>query len=162
MIDLLASASKDTVSESYLITRAPEINSIQQIDPLNNFETATTNAKHLNIQEEQKKDPVVRKVMEWIENGCTDDLTYASFELKKYHKHLMRVHIQKGILVRQFFDDIGKTPHSQVCVPKHLRKEIIYRIHNSPPNSPTGGHLGTVRTAKKFRKRFYFRDFQSF
>ena len=84
--DLLASASKDTISVGYLIKRAPEINSIQQNDPLNYSETSTTNAKPLNIPEEQKKDPVIRKVMEWIENGCTDDQTYASFELKKYHK----------------------------------------------------------------------------
>ena len=158
LTDLLASASKDTISEGYLIKRAPEINSIQQNDPLNYFETSTTNAKPLNIPEEQKKDPVIKKVMEWIENGCTDDLTYASFELKKYHKHLMRLHIQKGILVRQFFDDIGKISHSQVCVPKHLRKEVIYSIHNSP----TGGHLGIVRTAKEFRKRFYFPGFSEY
>ena len=152
MNDLFESASKDTISEGYLIKRAPEINSIQQIDPLNCFETSTTNAKPLNIQEEQKKDPVIRKVMDWIENGCSDDLTYASFELKMYHKHLMRLQIHKGILVRQFFDVIGKVSHSQVCVPKHLRKEVIYRIHNSP----SAGHLGVVKTAKEFRKRFYF------
>ena len=158
LTDLLASASKDTISECYLINRAPEINSIQQNDPLNYFETSTTNAKPLKIPEEQKKDPVLRKVMEWIENGCTDDLTYASFELKKYHKHLMRLHIQKVILVRQFFDNIGKISHSQVCVPKHLRKKVIYRIHNSP----TGGHLGIVRTAKEFRKRFYFPGFSEY
>ena len=96
--------------------------------------------------------------MEWIENGCTGDLTYASFELKKYHKHLMRLHIQKGILVRQFFDDTGKISHSQVCVPKHSRKEVIYRIHNSS----TGGHLGIVRTAEEFRKRFYFPGFSEY
>ena len=153
--DLLASASRDTISEGCLIKRAREINPIQQNDPLNYFQTSTTNAKPLNIPEEQKKDPVIRKVMEWIQIGCTDDLTYASFELKKYHKHLMRLHIQKGILVRQFFYDIGKISHSQVCVPKHLRKEIIYRIQNFP----TGGHLGIVRTAKEFRKRFYFPGF---
>ena len=158
MTDLLASASKDTISEGYLIKRAPEINSIEQNDPLNYFETSKINAKPLSIPEEQKKDPVIRKVMEWIEIGCTDDLTYASFELKKYHKHLMRLHMQKGILVRQFFDDIGKTSHSQVCVPKHLRKVVIYRIYNSP----TGGHLGIVRTAKKFRKRFYFPGFSEY
>ena len=96
--------------------------------------------------------------MEWIENGCTDDLTFASFELKNYHKHLMRVHKQKGILVRQFFDDIGKISHSQVCAPKHLRKEVILRIHNSP----TGGHRGIIRIAKKFRKRFYVPGFSEY
>ena len=130
MNDLLASASKDTISEVCTIKRAPEINSIQQNDPLNYFETSTPNSKPVNIQEEQKKDQVIRKLMDWIENGSTDDLTYASFELKKYHKHLMRLQIHKGILMRQFFDDIGKILHSQVCVPKHLR-EVIYRIHNS-------------------------------
>ena len=158
LTDLLASASKDTISEGYLIKRSPEVNSIQQNDPLNYFETSTTNAKPLNIPEEQKKDPVIRKVMEWIQNGCTDDLTYASFELKKYHKHLLRLHIQKGILVRQFFDDIGKISHSHVCVPKRLRKEVIYRIHNSP----TGGLLGIARTTKEFRKRFYFLGFSDY
>ena len=59
----------------------------------------------------------------------------------------MRLHIQKEILIRQFFDDIGKISHSQVCVPKYLGKEVIYRIHISP----TGGHLGIVRKAKEFR-----------
>ena len=68
LTDLLASASKDTISEGYLIQRAPEINSNQQNDPFNYFETSTTNAKPLNIPEEQKKDPVIRKVMEWIRN----------------------------------------------------------------------------------------------
>ena len=89
---------------------------------------------------------MIRKVTDWTENGCTDDLTYASFELKRYHKLLMRLQIHKGILMRQIFDDIGKISHSQVCVPKNLRKEVIYRIHNSP----RGGHLGIVRTVKEF------------
>ena len=31
-----------------------------------------------------------------------------------------------------------------------MRKEVVYRIHNSP----TGGHLGIVCTAKEFRQRF--------
>ena len=37
LIDLLASASKDTISEVCLIKRAPEINLNQQNDPLNYF-----------------------------------------------------------------------------------------------------------------------------
>ena len=60
--------------------------------------------------------------------------------------------------MRQFSDDIGRISHSQVCVPKHLRKEVIYRTHNSS----TGGHLGIVRTAKEFRKRFYFPEFSEY
>ena len=156
--DLLESASQDSISEICVIRRAPEFNSIQQVDPLNYFEVNSTNTKRLDIQAEQRKDPVIQKVIDWIEKGCTDDLTYASFELKKYYKHLDRLQIRKGILFRKFFDDVGKVSNLQVCIPKHLRKEVVYRIHNSP----TGGHIGIVRTAKEFRKRFYFPGFSEF
>ena len=66
--------------------------------------------------------------------------------------------MHKGFLVHQFFNDVGKISQYQKCVPKHLRKEVVYRIHNSP----TGGHLGIVRTAKEFRQRFYFPGFTEF
>ena len=36
--------------------------------------------------------------------------------------------------------------------------EVINRKHNSP----TGGHIGIVQTAKKFRKRLYFPGFSEF
>ena len=60
--------------------------------------------------------------------------------------------------MRQFLDEIGKISHAQICVPKLLRKEVIQKIHNSP----TGGHLGIVRTAKEFRKRFSFPGFSEY
>ena len=82
--------------------------------------------------------------MTWIHTGCNDDLTYASLESRKYYELLTRLQMQKSILIRQFFDDIGQISHYQICVPKHLRKEVVDRIHNSPPR----GHLGTVRIAK--------------
>ena len=53
-------------------------------------------------------------------------------------------------MMRQFFDDVGKVSHYQICIPKHVRKEVLYRIHNSP----TSAHLGIVRTAQEFRRRF--------
>ena len=110
--DLLASVSKDIISEVCLKKRAPEINSIQQNDPLNQFKSSIPNSKPLKIQEKQKKYPVIRKEKDWIENGCTDDLTYASFELIKCHKHLMRLQIHKGILMRHFLTILEKN-HTQ-------------------------------------------------
>ena len=156
--EILKSASNDQKPELYAIKRATEINSIQVKDPMNYFQVSNLNSKALDIETEQNKDPVLRKVMTWIDTGCNDDLTYASLELRKYYKHLTRLQMHKGILVRQFFDDVGKISHYQICVPKHLRKEVVYRIHNSP----TGGHLGIVRTAKEFRQRFYFPGFTEF
>ena len=69
------------------------------------------NSKALDIETEHKKDPVLRKAMTLIETGCNDDLTYASFELRKYYKHLTRLQMQKGVLGRQFFDDVVKISH---------------------------------------------------
>ena len=156
--EVLKSASNDQKPELYAIKRATEINSIQEEDQMNYFQVSNLNSKALDIETEQKKDPVLRKVMTWIDTGCNDDLTYASLELRKYYKHLTRLQVQKDILVRQFSDDVGKISYYQICAPKHLRKEVVYRIHNSP----TGGHLGIVRTAKVFRQRFYFPGFTEF
>ena len=106
----------------------------------------------MDIQTEQKKDPALRKVLSWIQNGSNDDITYASFELKKYHEHLSGLQLQKGSVMRQFFDDVRKVSHYQICIPKHLRKKVLYSIHNSP----TSGHVGIVRTAQEFFRRFHF------
>ena len=108
---------------------------MQEQDPLDKFQVSNLNSKALDIETEQKKDPVLRKVMTWFDTGCNDDLTYASLELRKFYKHLTRLQMQKGILVRQCFDDGGKISRYQICVRKDLRKEAVYRIHNSP----TGG-----------------------
>ena len=111
--ELLATASESRAPELYSIKRAPEINSIQDKCPLNYFEVTNSNAKPLDIETEQKKDPVLQKVFAWIAKGCTDDLTYASLEVIKYCKHFTHLQIQKGILVRQFFDDVGQVSHIQ-------------------------------------------------
>ena len=134
------------------------MNSIEEKDLMKYFQVSNLNSKALDLETEQKKDPVLQKVMTWIDTGCNEDLTYAPLELRKYYKHLTRLKMQKGILVRQFFTDVGKISHYQICVPKHLRKEVVHRIHNSP----TGGHLRIVRTAKEFRQRFYFPGFTEF
>ena len=112
----------------------------------------------MDVQTEQEKDPALRKAISWIQKGCNDDITYASFELKKDHKHLTRLQVQKSIVMRQFLDDLGKISHYQICIPKPLRKEVLYRIHNSP----TSRHLGTVRTTREFRRRFYLPGFSEF
>ena len=79
----------------------------------------------MDIQTEQKQYPALRKKMSWIQNGCNDDIAYAPFELKKYHNHLSCLQLQKGIVVRQFFDDVGKVSHCIICIPNHLRKEVL-------------------------------------
>ena len=59
------------------------------------------------------------------------------------------------VLYRQFFDAVSAVQADQFCFPKHLWKEIIYRVHNSA----TAGHLGIVKTIHEIRKRFYYPSF---
>ena len=94
--EVLKSASNDQKPELYAKKRATEINSIQEKDPMNFFQVSNLNSKALDIETEQKKDPVLRKEMTWIDTGCNDDLTYASLEFRKYFKHLTRLQMQKG------------------------------------------------------------------
>ena len=155
--EIQISGSNDQKSELYAIKKATEINSKQEKDAMKYFEVSNLNSKALDIEPEQKKDLVLRKVITWIETGCNDDLTYASLDLRKYYKHLTRLQMQKGILVRQFFDDVGKISHYQICVPKHLRKEVVYRIHNSP----TGGILELFAQQKSLDSDSSFQATQS-
>ena len=76
-------------------------------------------------------------------------------ELSKYLKHFKRLEVHQGILYRKFFDDTGKNVTRQYVVPKQLRKELMYRVHNSK----FAGHLGIAKTASIFRRHFYFPNF---
>ena len=77
---------------------------------------------------------------------------YSTGDEQKYLKQMPRPLIDNGILKRRYYyNHDGTTLYNQLCVPKHMVREILYRIHNSP----TGGHLGITRTIAEFRKRFY-------
>ena len=140
----------------FKLKRKTEINSIEYPNPLDEFPDLTDNLISLNLAEEQQKDTDIRTVINWIQqNNQQPDLKYATTNLKKYHKHLNRLILEGNVLYRNFYDDTGKVLHKQFCVPKHLWKETIYRLHNSQ----TAGHLGIKATIQEFRKRFYYPGF---
>ena len=143
-------------SEYTSLTRA-ENNALHEPDPLNDFEISE-HATTLNLKAEQSKDPALRKVRKWLEENSDIDITYETHEIKKYAKHHSRLVLENGIIYRKFFNDVGIVSHLQYCVPKHLRSEILYRLHNSP----TSGHLGINKTVYEFRKRFYFPSFTEY
>ena len=140
----------------FKLKRKQEINSIEYPNPLDEFPDLTDNLISLNLADEQQKDTDIRTVISWIQqNNQQPDLKYASTNLKKYHKHFNRLILEGNVLYRNFYDDTGKVLHKQFCVPKHLWKETIYRLHNSQ----TAGHLGIKATIQEFRKRFYYPGF---
>ena len=97
----------------------------------------------LNIEREQRNDPDIVKVKTWIHNKIKPETTYSTYDLKKYHKHLSRSILENGILYRKFFDHTGQNYHKQLVVAKHLRTELLYRVHNSKMK----GHLGIQKNS---------------
>ena len=136
--------------------RKQEINSIQYPNPLDEFPDLTDNLISLNLADDQQKHAEIRTLIAGFnKTNQKPDLKYASTNLKKYHKHLNRKILEGNVLYRNFYDDTGNVLHKQFCVPKHLWKETIYRLHNSQ----TAEHLGIKATIQELRKRFYYTGF---
>ena len=96
--------------------------------------------------------------MHWLRTKLPNDLIYLNIELQKLCKQAKRLEIQNDVLYRKFFDHTGRTFPRQFVVPSHLRKELIFRLHNSK----IAGHLGTMKTVQQFRHLFYFPNFLEF
>ena len=133
------------------------INSLNATNPLDTFplDDAITAS---DIKSEQNKDSLIRKVKEWVKRGQQPVIPYPSVEETKYLKQLPRLVIREGILERAFYNNAGEISHYQTVIPKHLRKELIYRMHNSKLQ----GHVGVGTTIAEFRKRYYFPGFSEF
>ena len=111
----------------------------------------------LDNQTERKKDPASTKVMARVQKGSQMILQMLHLSWRIIIKTCRACNCKK-ILTRPFFDNVGKVSHKQVCIPKHLSKELFYRVHNSP----TGCHFVIVRTTQGFPKRFYSPGFSEF
>ena len=74
----------------------------------------------------------IRTIIKWKNGPEVPNVKYAPQSLRKYHKHLTRLVIENEVLYREFDDDNGRVQFKQNCLPKHLWKETIYRLHDSP------------------------------
>ena len=128
-----------------------ELNAVLYHNPLDEFPDIEGQSHALNLYDEQQKDHDIKTVIRWKTGLEVPNVKYAPQLLRKYYKHLNRLVIE-NVLYREFYDDTGRVQIKQYCLPKHLWKEIIYRLHNSP----TAGHLGIQRTLQEFRKRLYY------
>jgi hypothetical protein len=143
------------IEERIQLTRpSKSINALNEQNPLDSF-PVDDKMEALDMRTEQAKDDNIRAVMEWIRTKDTPDTRYASIELQKYKKQFPRLTVQDGTMYRKFFDDTGRNYHLQLVVPKHLREELLYRLHNSK----LMGHQGVTKTVQEFRKHYYFPSF---
>jgi hypothetical protein len=57
-----------------------------------------------------------------------------------------------GLMFRKFHKQDGVGKHLQFVVPRAMRDEVLYQMHNSL----LSGHLGIKRTREKVLQRFYW------
>ena len=158
---LLQHDSTKTINEKEeLDSTAHDIDKCQCVRPdldLDVFNSQNTNIKSVvinrhklilyDIKNEQKKDPLLRKVYGWIQrkerplwNNC---ITQPE---REYYKRFQRLVIVNNRIMLQ--DSDGK----KICVPSHLIVKAIDLLHQHP----LSGHIGIYRTQQQARKIFYW------
>ena len=90
----------------------------------------------LDLKRQQQADDTLQTVLQWLQGTQPGDLQYATFEVKKYAKQLPRLKLENNVIYRLFFSYSGQVQYKQYCLPKKLRHEVLYPLHNSA----TGGH----------------------
>ena len=154
----LKNENTNKITKFIKLTNDHQLNALNYDNPLDEQEVDLTGLNLKQLKDAQHRDPIIKKVIAWIETGKNEITEYTNPIEKKYAKHLERLVVEDGILYRNFYEHTGKVSNKQYCVPEQLKKEVVYRLHNSR----TAGHLGIVRTAHEFRQRFYFPGFTEF
>ena len=154
---LFPSSSVTEVTEKLRFTKIQSLKALLLPNPA---DTAPSDLSFTvtDLAKEQMKDKNLQTVKIWLESNSVPDLPYCNWELRKYRKQFPRLVLDNSVIYRLFYDDSGRVSLKQICVPSHLREQVVYGIHNSP----TAGHLGIPRTAHEFRKRFYFPGFTEY
>ena len=134
--------------------QVPTVNVLNQANPLDTLDLAGCQ-NEADLKAEQKKDATIVEVRAWVAQGHYPRIQYPTYEEDKYLKQFERLTVRNGILYRKFFDDTGAVKVLQIVVPKHLRQELLYRLHNSKFK----GHRGCTQTATEFREKFYYPGF---
>ena len=130
------------------------IDALSQDNPLDTFDFSE-HSTPLNLADEQDKDPDLLTVKNWIRDSTPVNLLHTNLSLKKYLKQLPRLTLNEYMLYRKFFDQTGNHYHLQICVPTHLRQELLHRFHNSHFKS----HNGIAKTVHDLRLKFYFPNY---
>ena len=131
------------------------INSLQMEDP-NNQNCLTLDTIPLKLNQEQDKDPNIRQVKRWILHKRIPDTTYETQEIRKYQAQLPHLTMTpEGVLVRKFWKHNGRDYFTQTVIPKHLRKELLLRLHNTKTES----HRGMRKTIEECRRKYYWPNY---
>ena len=134
----------------------PEVAEIAQSkDQISEPAEWITGKSSADLAEEQKKDPVLREVMEMLNKYTAQpkwsDISDTNPDVKAYWAQWNQLLLRDCILYRSSSTNPSLL-QLQLVVPKQLKNEILEALHDNI----TAGHPGIARTTERVKARFYW------
>ena len=109
----------------------------------------------------QLLDPGISVLYNWMEQNrrpTWEEISHMDAEMKTYWAQWPRLVLNNGVLCRKYFDTRTDTEFLQILLPKSLREEILTELHAHV----RAGHLGSMKTMEKVKRRCYWYDYKVF
>ena len=107
------------------------------------------------LKEMQEKDDDIGPFMQWLKGGDRPYGTVVAASspgTRHYWNYWSSMLMKDGLLFKKFYKNNDTGYYYQLVVPRDMRKEILFQMHNSL----LSGHLGRKKTLDKIRQRFYW------
>ena len=107
------------------------------------------------LKKRQLEDPDIGPVLKWLESGARPvgpEVTASSPATQYYWLYWESLKIMDGVLFHKFSRKDGTGEHIQLIVPRKLKDEIMYQMHESL----LSGHLGKCKTREHVIQCFYW------
>jgi DNA-binding transcriptional regulator/RsmH inhibitor MraZ len=81
------------------------------------------------ITKEQRTDPTLAVVRQWLENGARQTDMPTVPDLREYWLQFDTLKLHDDILYRQYFDTKGEVTNLQLLIPPTMRTTILELVH---------------------------------
>lgn len=109
-----------------------------------------------DLREAQLADTDIAPIVQWLseskEKPNWSAVASQSESTKMYWAQWSSLRLRDGVVYRLWETPAGDSTTWQLILPKALRSEVLYHLHNTV----TSGHLGISKTLGRVRERFYW------
>ena len=111
------------------------------------------------LRKMQEQDPYIGPIFKWFSEQhrpTAAELAAKSPATRHYCLLWKSLEFRDRMLFRKFHRQDGTGTHLQFLVPKSLKNEVMYQMHNTL----LSGHLGKKKSREKLAQRFYWFEFR--
>ena len=111
-----------------------------------------SNQKLAKAQENDSDIKIIYQAVKTGKKPLREEMVTSSPETRHYWIMWNTLFIIDGVLTKKFTKINETGSYNQCIVPKELRKDLIYQVHNTV----LSGHLGSKRTKQKLLQKYYW------